>query len=151
MRNLYNKDHYVKIVYRIQKLKPDQVALRGNLNVCNMLGHCANQVRMANEAATIPVKAPYLKQQLFKLTFLRFNLNVPKKLYVSSNPSVEGMASSSGFESEKHKLLEQLQIFTALPANYNYPPHWAIGKMSRDNWGKFFWKYLDFHLSQFDV
>ena len=152
MKNLYKKDHYVRIVYRIQKIKPDTQALWGTMNVNQMICHCTDLLRIANSSKAEKFRGSFLLRTVGKFFFLKSSFNWPKNLPTS--PAIDqnkGGTKPDEFESDKHLLLEQLQHFSALPYEYEFPPHPAFGKLSRKQWGRIMWLHINHHLSQFGL
>ena len=111
MKNLYNKDHYVRIIYRFQKLKPEATALWGKMSVNQMLRHCADLLRIVNNPDRKDYPSNLFLKTIGRFVFLHTPLTWPKNL--PTEPSINQAivnSASNDFKDRKSTRLNSSHV-----------------------------------------
>ncbi len=62
-----------------------------------------------------------------------------------------GMTEPGEFARDTEELVRVLEEFTSRPPGQEFAPSPAFGRMSRATWGRFMWRHMNHHLTQFGV
>jgi len=150
IRNLFNQKETQESVERINTLSPATKALRGKMNVTQMLAHC-------NVAYEITYTAKHPKPKGFEKFMIKLfakNAVVGLKPYPKNERTapVFLITDEGDFELEKQNLLAHLHKTQQLGAShFNGKENAAFGCLTENAWNTLFSKHLDHHLRQFGV
>jgi hypothetical protein len=61
------------------------------------------------------------------------------------------MTAPVEFARDKEELVRVLEQFTSYPPEREFAPSPAFGRMGRATWGRFMWRHMNHHLTQFGV
>lgn len=149
MKSLFDSDTHREVLKRIEMLDANKQPQWGKMKVLQMLKHSQGPLEVAN--GTLTLKKPNI---LMKLVFKSF-----KSTMYNDTPWKKNIPTSKQFlvnetddlETEKQRLIDQLNIFEKKSTNLHWPEHPAFGDFNTDQWGKMQYKHIDHHLRQFGV
>jgi hypothetical protein len=149
--NLFDEKNCAAIVARINRLTPDSKAAWGKMNVCEMLCHCADGIKMATGERAVADKSSFLFRTLVKPLVIHV-FPMPKSAPTADeiNPAKSGTRPSE-FDADRQALLDAVEGLCALPVDFAFSNHALFGKLTRKEWGLIGHKHLDHHLKQFGV
>ena len=149
--NIFDQQKRAEIISRINNLTPGSSAAWGKMNVCEMLCHCTDGIKMATGERAVADKSNFLFRTLVKPLVI-YVLPMPKGAPTADeiNPLRSGTQPSE-FEADRRALIDAIENFCALPADFAWAKHAAFGRLSRRQWGLIAHKHLDHHLKQFGV
>jgi hypothetical protein len=137
------KNEFVK---RIISVSPDDKAKFGQMNVSQMICHCADQLRMAFG------EIEGLKRQNVDLAKLQEMRTKGETL-----PTVDGLDQVAGdgtkpteFENDKKILIDYLERYFSTDDNYKFSFHPYFGDCDKVRWDKLVVHHLNHHLGQFE-
>src|SRR5215213_10314372 len=144
--NLFDKQKRDAVINRINRLTPESQALWGEMNVSQMLCHCADSLRMATGEREVADKSSFVFRTIFKPLFI-YALPMPKGAPTAKeiNPMLDG-TKPTDFEADRQALLSCIENMCSRQENYEWSPHALFGKMSRRQWGFLVHKHIDHHL-----
>ena len=139
------------LIDRLNKINKGDKPLWGKMTGPEMLAHCATSIKMAYGDIPVKFRTTPFKSVMYKfliidlLPFLR-GLPAPPEINVEKK-----LKDIGDFETERNKLIIQLNRIKETPIDYDFGPHPYFRKMSGKKWGKLAVKHLDHHLRQFGV
>lgn len=149
MENLFDTATYTNILQRINKLKPDQPAQWGKMNVAQMLAHCCEPFKIP--LSDKPLPRMFIGRILGALFKSKLYNEDPWKHSTPTSPAFI-IKDQRDFEKEKKNLIEIInKYYAAGPMGISKHPHPFFGKMTPEQSGKSMYKHLDHHLRQFGV
>jgi hypothetical protein len=146
MKNLFEPAVAQEILQRLDSLTPDRAAKWGRMDVAQMCGHCQAPFGIYFGDATMArpliayIFGASAKRKLFGEKPWPQNLPTAKQFKVTD---------SRLLDEEREKLAAQIRRFSATPPTAPSPKHPFFGSMSSEEWGRFAWRHLDHHLTQF--
>jgi hypothetical protein len=148
MKSIFEPATKAEIKERVEKISNTTKPAWGKMNSAQMLAHCVKglQSPLGEHNLTPPPFfirwiGPLFKSQAVKPGIFGKNSPTAKELIISDERT---------FASEKNLLFENLGKFTG-PESIKADKHVFFGKLSKEDWGKFLYKHLDHHLTQFGV
>lgn len=144
--DLNDADVYEDCVRRIRALDPDATPAWGEMNVGQMLAHCAEVQKVMNDG---PLEGtPW---------YLRLAGPLVKRLVLAGGAFPKNVAThpqydvgpDRDFETERRRLLEELETFRA--RGRSGIDHAIFGRLTPEQTGWGAYKHLDHHLRQFGV
>lgn len=147
MQTLFEHSTTDEVIARIERLHADLQPQWGEMNVAQMLAHCAAfQDIAAGISGASRSWLGFFVGQLAKPVFYN---DRPLPTNMSTLPEIR-IADEKSFEAEKEKLIHKLRTFQANgPQGCTTRPHPFFGKLSAEQWGKGMYKHIDHHLRQF--
>lgn len=149
MENLYNLNDVINIHNRINDLTPASERAWGKMRADQMLAHCAEALRSANDETHPPrmligrIIGPFLKKRFLGPNPLPRNLNTDKNLII---------AGQRDFNKERIRLKQQIdKFYTRGEEGCTKHPHFFFGVLTPQEWSIGMWKHLDHHLRQFNM
>ncbi len=143
---LLNDQDRLRLIHRLQRVRPDAEPIWGTLSASRMLCHAADQMRVAvGDLATKPVHT------LASRTLLKF------------------LVVNTGFQPPRGKIQTAPEMLTSQPTTWEadhsacvdlakrvgageaHAVHPTFGPLSSEQWGRLCWKHLNHHLVQFGV
>ena len=149
IKSLFDQDVYNSFTERVHKLTPDTQPQWGEMDVAQMLAHCAEIQEVANGSKPLENTPFYVK--LFK--------GYIRKMVVNDQPYKHGLpthpqylqSDKKEFEKEKARFLEALTYFENHSPDEKHPEHPLFGKMTGQELGWGMYKHHNHHLEQFGV
>jgi len=147
MKSLYFPECASEIDRRLEKLRPESVAVWGKMNVAQALAHCSAALEVPLGAAPPPrsmigrligwaVKPMFSNEK-------EFGRNGP------TDPSFV-VARECDFGAERSRLAGLIERFVAAgPESSAKYLHSFFGRLTGEEWGIGMYKHLDHHLRQF--
>jgi hypothetical protein len=150
MNSLFNESDKNAIISRIQNLKEDNVRQWGVMNILQMLHHQTEAMQIAlGEMEAEKVKMPFPN---FMIRLMLFHMKWPKNSpTIPKIDQVKNPKPLKDFTEEKNDLVQVINTFYNLPADFQFPVHPVVGAMNRERWGKHQWRHVDWHLTQFSA
>jgi hypothetical protein len=148
MNSIFNDRDKSELLERIEKVGPANNALWGKMNVCQMLAHCSEGLKMTTGAVR-PKRVPFPISIIGKL--LKNKILGEGDFRRNSPTAAELTITGTGvFENEKERLLAAVNELHAMgEGGINEEVHPFFGKMTKKEWGILNYKHLDHHLRQF--
>ncbi len=147
MKSIFEPAAYQEIVQRIERLKPDDRALWGKMNVEQMLAHCCCPLQNA-----IGLRKPprtFIGRLLGRFVKESF---IGDKPFPKNSPTDKSfiVTDRRDFQKEKLHLLQLVKQFAeGGPTACTTHPHPFFGRLTPDEWGRGTYKHIDHHLRQF--
>ena len=145
MQNIFDENTYTDIRQRIEKLQPDAIRQFGKMDVAQMLAHCNNQLEVAMDKMKVPDVSTFVSRQIIR-RILPFINTIPKGTETSEALKVTDVRH---FETEKKKLLNNLDAIYKRGIKSQWHEHPAFGKLSGREWAHLTSVHLNHHLHQF--
>ena len=145
MQNIFDENTYTDIRQRIENLQPDAIRQFGKMDVAQMLAHCNNLLEVATGKMKVPDVSTFVSRQIIR-RILPFVNTIPKGRETSEALKVRDVRL---FETEKQKLLNNLEAFYKRGVNAAWSVHPAFGKLSGREWAHLTSVHLNHHLHQF--
>lgn len=150
MRSLFNKEHSLEFISRINTLSNKTQPQWGKMNVAQMLAHCQIPVKIATGQLT-PKINPLVKF-LFGKTAKKQLVNDPEFKKHLPTFSEAKIVDQRVFEQERTKLVQIIEDFQQKgPSGLTKNAHPFFGEMTISDWDTLQVKHLDHHLRQFGV
>lgn len=150
MKSLFNEVEYSEIRKRVENLKPDNARQWGKMTIAQMLAHCSIGFEKAIGKLPFEDKSNFIMRTLVK----KIVLNAVKKGDLGKNqktfPDYE-IKNDKDFETEKARLLENLDTFYKFGDKDEIGRHPYFGKFSKDYWGALQYVHTNHHLTQFSA
>jgi hypothetical protein len=150
MRSLFNKDHSIEFISRINTLNHQTQPQWGKMDVAQMLAHCQRPISIAS-GELVPKINPIVKF-LFGKTAKKQLVNDPEFKRNLPTFSEAKIVDRRVFESERKKLIGMIEDFQKKgPSGLTKNAHPFFGDMTISDWDTLQVKHLDHHLRQFGV
>lgn len=150
MKSIFNKDHHMEFIARINTLNSQTQPQWGKMNVAQMLAHCQMPVKVAS-GELIPKINPIVRF-LFGRTAKKQLINDPEFKRHLPTFSEAKITDQRVFEQERTRLIKALdELHRKGPAGLTKNAHPFFGKMTIADWDTLQVKHLDHHLRQFGV
>jgi len=150
MKSLFNEIDYKEIRKRIEDLTADNQRQWGKMNIAQMLAHCSIGFEIAIGKLIFKDKSNFILRTLIK----RIVLNLVKKGDLGKNQktfSIYKIKDDKEFETEKARLLKNIDLFYTLADKNEIGKHPYFGKLSKDDWGALQYVHTNHHLTQFST
>jgi hypothetical protein len=147
MKSLFDEATFTEIQNRLNTLEQGSNRQWVKMTTAQMAHHCQLPLNIILEKETIAMKPNWLVNLLFKKSMYS---NRPWRKNLPTIPRFKE-TEERDFKAEKTSLENLLQEFRAQRHRDDWKPHPAIGKLTKEQWGKMQYKHLDHHFRQFDV
>jgi len=150
MKSLFSESDYKEIRKRIEDMSPNNQRLWGKMNVAQMLAHCSIGFEIVIGKLPFEDKSNLIMRTLVK----KIVLNLVKKGVFWKNQrtfSVYKITGDKEFETEKERLLKNVDAFYKLIEKNEICPHPYFGELSKDEWGALQYVHTNHHLTQFSA
>ncbi|HEU5292051.1 MAG TPA: DUF1569 domain-containing protein [Cyclobacteriaceae bacterium] len=150
MKSLFNEIDYQEIRKRIEGLTAGNQQQWGKMNVAQMLAHCSIGFEIVIGKLPFEDKSNFILRTLGK----RIVLSLVKKGDLGKNQrtfSLYKVTEDKEFETEKARLLENVDSFYKLSDKNEIGRHPYFGKLSKDDWGAIQYVHTNHHLTQFSA
>lgn len=135
------------LLLRIDRLTSDTPPLWGRMDAGRMVVHVTDALRMATgELRCRPSKSPLMLPLVKQLVM--FYLPWPKGVPTAPELLVRSPAQ---WASEITALRAAIEELTGKPREGPWPRHPMFGRLSGGEWGRFMYRHIDHHLTQFGV
>ncbi len=145
MYNFFDKNQYVNIRQRVERLQPNSQRLFGRMEAAQMMAHCSLQIETALGKTSRPDVGTFFTKHIIRRV-LPFMTKIPMGTKTSNSLVVK---DERNFDVEKKRLLDNIEQAHLHGVKGNWHPHIAFGKMSGKEWGHLIPLHLDHHLRQF--
>ena len=132
-------------INRITQMQEDDKAKFGEMNVNQMVSHCADQFRM------LFGEIEGLKREKVDLQKMREKIQRNESVQ-----TVEGLDQVAGggtkpvdFEKDKKTLISYIDKFSKCEEDYKFSFHPFIGEITGEHWERLVIHHLEHHLTQF--
>jgi hypothetical protein len=149
MKNLYDPAVADEVRQRIARLQPNSARAWGEMNVAQMVAHCAMAMENALGDTTLPrhplgrIIGGWAKRRLIVK-------GKPMGQSAPTHPSVL-VTDERNFGLERQRLERTIDRFTSGSGACTRHPHFFFGPMTPAEWATFMYIHLDHHLRQFNV
>jgi Protein of unknown function (DUF1569) len=142
------KENWTQIfLERIDNLSVSSNPKFGKMNVCQMLCHCADQIRIITNELVLEYDSTVDANEIKTLAREGKFVPIPKGLDQVKN---EG-TSPTNFENDQQLLKNMIAKLIELPSDYKCGQHPYFGNLDKEPWQKLVIYHLNHHLTQFEV
>ncbi len=145
MQNLFDKNQYVLLRQRLERLKPNAQRMWGKMEIAQMLAHCNAQIESATGKTIRPDESTFFARNVIRRV-LPFITKIPLGQKTGAGLAI---SDARNFDIEKKRLLDNLEQAHLNGINGNWYPHLKFGKLSAKEWGHLICIHIDHHLRQF--
>jgi hypothetical protein len=147
IKSVLKKEDLSEIIQKVHSIQPHHAAKWGEMNVVEMLMHCAQVAEAVINSSKSAQKANW-KQVISKYIFLYVKKEFPKLVKGPKRFEAKGKVSEEDFMIWKDKLFEVLEKFQNLekPLAGFHP---FFGPLNHQQWGIMVYKHTHHHLKQF--
>ncbi len=145
MTNLFDKNQYVLLRQRLERLKPTAQRMWGKMDAAQMLAHCNAQIETALGKLDRPDVGNFFTKHIVRHV-LPFITKIPMGTKTGAGLIV---ADERNFEEEKKRLLDNLEAAHLNGLKGKWFSHIAFGKLSAKEWAHLISIHIDHHLRQF--
>jgi hypothetical protein len=132
---------------RIDQVRGDEQPKFGQMNVRQMICHCADELRMAMGIKKALEYGGVDPAEITLLARSRQTVPAPRGF---GQVEGEGTAPTS-LENDRRILKDLINQYLALPDTFQFPPHPYFGEYNRQQWDNLTVYHLNHHLSQFGL
>ncbi len=150
MKSLFNAVDYEEIRNRIAGLTTNNHRQWGKMNVAQMLAHCSIGFEIVIGKLPFIDRSNFILRTLVKMIVLKF----VKKGDLGKNQrtfSIYKITDDKEFETEKVRLLENIDAFYKLRGKNEIGRHPYFGRLSKEDWGAMQYVHVHHHLTQFSA
>jgi hypothetical protein len=150
MKSLFNKSEYTEIRTRVENLQPDNQRKWGTMGIAQMMAHCSIGFEQAVGKVPFKDKSNFIMRTLVK----KIVLGAVKKGDLGKNQKTFPdyvITDTRDFETEKKRLLENLEVFYNYGNRAETGRHPYFGKFSKEDWGALQYVHTNHHLTQFSA
>lgn len=150
MKSLFNEAEYKEIRNRVENLQANNPRQWGNMNIAQMMAHCSIGFEKAIGKLPFEDKSNFIMRTLVK----RIVLNAVKKGDLGKNQKTfpeYAIAEDKDFDTEKKRLLENIDQFYHFGEKNEIGIHPYFGKFTKENWGALQYVHTNHHLTQFSA
>lgn len=148
MQSIFDPETQTEIKQRIEKINSTTKPAWGKMNSAQMFAHCVMGIQSPLGEFN-PTPPPFI----FRLLGPLFKSQVVKPgLFGKNSPTAKEfiIADERVFATEKNNLLGYIDKFSD-PKSIKTTRHSFFGNLTTEEWGKFMYKHLNHHLTQFGV
>ena len=150
MKSLFNEIDYKEIRDRIERLTTTNQQQWGKMNVAQMLAHCSIGFEIVIGKLPFEDRSNFIMRTLVK----KIVLSLIKKGFFGKNQrtfSIYKITGDKDFDTEKARLLENIDSFYKLADRHEIGRHPYFGDLSKDDWGALQYVHTNHHLMQFSA
>ena len=147
MKSIFEKDSQKELMERLECLTAQTPALWGEMNVAQMLAHCA--MGMQVPVGDLTIKPTFLR---YIGRFFKSRATNDKPFSKNSPTAAEFLVSNEcDFSNEKANFLKAFNKLIPVEHTVRISEHSFFGVMTPSEWGKLMYKHTDHHFRQFGV
>jgi hypothetical protein len=150
MKSLFNEAEYKEIRKRVENLQANNQRQWGKMSITQMMAHCSIGFEKAIGTLPFEDKSNFIMRTLVK----RIVLNAVKKGDLGKNQKTfpdYAIAEDKDFDTEKKRLLKNIDLFYTHRAKKEIGRHPYFGKFSKEDWGALQYLHTHHHLTQFSA
>lgn len=148
MPNLLHMPTRVRLVQRVERVRPDAIRLWGTMPDAHaMLCHLHAALAVTFGEIRLHVRDSWMNSWYGRLLVIDAPMTWPRGK-VQAPPEVLPPASAHGWDWDHHRVVEYVQRFSIGP-HQTWGIHPLLGPLSPRQWGRFSWRHCDHHLRQF--
>ncbi len=145
MPSIFEDESLKEMLRRVDTIRIEYKPLWGKMNTAQMFAHLN-----ATLEAPLGITKPASEVTLFTRWIVRpiALSNMPIK---KGAPTAKAFVAptTSEYQTEKQKLLRNLQAAHDNGLNGKWEPHVSFGKLTPEEWGRLIYKHVNHHLEQF--
>ena len=151
MKSLLTPDTREAIEHRLARLGPDSPARWGRMSSHQAVCHLADGFRMVLGDRPIEMRGGFFTRTLIRFMVLTLPVPWPKGVPTAPEIDQEREGTNPGeFEADRRQLLQLIDRFvTAVEGTMSTHP--IFGDLTRNEWGRWAYRHMDHHLTQFGV
>ena len=150
-QSIFNEPHHAGIVSRLRTLSPDSQRRWGRMTPHQAVCHLSDSFKAVLGDRPLKAREPDLGRRIMR--FMAFTLPMQWPRGVPTSPAVDAEKEGTppgDFAGDVAELERLLERFVATDGR-TVAPHYVWGAMSRGEWGRYAYRHMDHHLSQFGV
>lgn len=153
MSSIGNPEAMGYLLDRLRRLTPESQRKWGTLTAGEMLVHLGDAGDSVLGIRVPPgTPASGKSNRILKWVFLYSPLGVPRG--VRTRPGVDprlGGTRPGDFAQDAARVAEGIRAMAAAPDGTLAPHHFFFGPMTREDWHRWAWRHVDYHLRQFGL
>ncbi|MBL8203697.1 MAG: DUF1569 domain-containing protein [Blastocatellia bacterium] len=141
-----------EILARLNQLRPDCQRQWGKMTPNQMLCHLTDSFVSMMGGKEVSNKSNFFMRSAGKWIALKAPMPWPHNIKtMPENDQEKGGTPPVEFESDRQKLAQAIERFTALPRDFAFQPHPIFGEMTETEWLIWGYKHCDHHFRQFGI
>jgi len=147
MASLLNMRTRVSLVQRVERIRPDAIRLWGTMDPHAMLCHLHAGLAVTFGELRLHVSDSWMNRWYGRLFVIDGPLPWPHGK-LQAPPELLPAANLHEWDWDHHRVVEYMQRFAVGP-HQSWGVHPLLGPLTPQQWGRFSWRHIDFHLRQF--
>lgn len=149
MASIFTPARHAELVQRLDRLTPDHTRRWGRMSPHQAICHLSDSFKAILGDRPLRSRKPDLTRFLLRIYAFTLPLPWPKGAPTSAAVDAEqGGTPPTDFDKDVEELKELLRRFVATDGR-GLAPHYAWGGLTRGEWGRYGFRHVDHHLSQF--
>ena len=150
MKTLANPNDRAEIFERLGAIEPTNERQWGRMTSHQMLCHLTDAFRSCLGERAVRQSSGWIPRRPVRWVVLWLPMRWPHgvKGPPEWDPNAHGSAPKE-FESDRTELKKLIERFSSQPADFHWPEHPILGRMSQAEWLRLGYLHLDHHLRQF--
>ena len=151
MSNVFKPTVHATLVARLELLRPNSPRQWGRMTPHQAVCHLSDSFKAILQDRPLPAKPLDMKRRIMRFVAFTSPLRWPKGVPTSAQVDAEKGGTPPGdFSADVKELRELLKRFVDSDGQ-TLAPHYVWGDMSRGVWGRYGYRHVDHHLTQFGV
>lgn len=148
MSNIFDPRRHAELVGRLGSLTPESQRRWGRMTPHQAVCHLSDSFKAILGDRPLPSKPPTLKRRIMRFGAFTLPLRWPKGVPTSPQVDSEKDGTPPGdFAADADELTALLRRF--VESDGRLEPHYVWGAMSRGEWGRYAYRHVLHHLTQF--
>lgn len=147
--SIFDPRTHAGLVQRLEQLSTDHTRRWGRMNPHQAVCHLADSFRAVLGDRPLRSRQPDLMRLLMRVYAFTLPIPWPKGAPTSAAVDAEREGTPPGdFDRDVADLIELVRRFVDTDGR-GLAPHYAWGRLTRGEWGRYAFRHIDHHLSQF--
>jgi hypothetical protein len=147
MPSLLHMPTRVRLVRRLERVRPDSIRLWGTMDAQGMLCHLYASLGLTFGEVRLPVRDSWMNRWYGRLLVIDSPLPWPRGR-VQAPAELLPSPSAHSWDWDRNRVVEYVQRFS-VGRHQTWGVHPLLGPLSAEQWGRFSWRHCDHHLRQF--
>lgn len=149
--SLFDTRRHTEVISRLERLSPDSQRRWGRMTSHQAVCHLSDSFKAILGDRPLRARQPDLRRFLMRVYAFTLPISWPKGVPTSPAVDAEREGTPPGdFDADVAELTELLRRFVATDGR-GIAPHYVWGHLTRGEWGRYAYRHIDHHLSQFGV
>ncbi|MEM7417325.1 MAG: DUF1569 domain-containing protein [Gemmatimonadota bacterium] len=149
--SIFDSPTHAELIRRLEDLSPDHTRQWGRMTPHQAVCHLADSFRAILGDRPLRSRDPDITRFLMRVYAFTLPIPWPKGVPTSAAVDAERDGTRPGdFDRDVAELTELIRRFVATDGR-TLAPHYAWGTLTRGEWGRYAFRHIDHHFSQFGV